>query len=89
MRTQFLTNSSNKQLSRNKQKNNIDILITVGEYAKEIANRAEKLGTKKVLKCNSIEEASNNLKEIMTSGDIILLKASHSMNFSKILEYIK
>ena len=70
-------------------KNNIDILITVGEYAKDIAKRAENLGMDRILSFDNIENASNYLKEIMKDGDVILLKASNSMNFSKILDYIK
>ena len=69
-------------------KNNIDILITVGEYAKEISKRAQELGLKETIMFDDIENASNCLKEIMKEGDVILLKASNSMNFSKILEYI-
>ena len=70
-------------------KNNIDILITVGEYAKHIAKRAKSLGMDNILMFDNIENASRYLKEIMKEGDIILLKASNSMNFSKILDYIK
>lgn len=69
-------------------KNNIDILITVGEYANSIGKRAKDLGMYKIFSFNNIENASNYLKEIMKYGDIILLKASNSMNFSKILDYI-
>ena len=70
-------------------KNNIDILITVGEYAKYIANRAKNLGMNSIVTFDTIEKASEYLKEIMKDGDVILLKASNSMNFSKILDYIK
>ena len=38
---------------------------------------------------NNIEEAIKNIKEIIKSGDLILLKASNSMNFSKILNELK
>ena len=70
-------------------KNDIDILITVGDLAKEIANRARQLNMKNIYTYDNIEEASNYLKSIMKENDVILLKASNSMNFSKILEYIK
>ena len=70
-------------------KNKADILITVGEYAKEIANRAKELGIDKVLEFKNVEEVSNYLKCNLCSGDLVLLKASNSMNFSKILENLK
>ena len=70
-------------------KNKIDILITVGEYAKEIADKAEVLGINNIAKFEDISNAANYIKNNMRSGDLILLKASNSMNFSKILDYIK
>lgn len=70
-------------------KNKIDILITVGEYAKEIANKTKSLGMKDIFKFENIDDASNFIKNNIKKGDLILLKASNSMNFSKILENIK
>lgn len=70
-------------------KNKIDILITIGEYAKEIANKAEKLGLKNIFKFEDRNKASQFIKEKMKNGDLVLLKASHSMRFSEILEYLK
>lgn len=70
-------------------KNDIDVLITVGEYAKEIANKAKELGMKEVVEFENIENASEYIKKYMRSEDLILLKASNSMNFSKILDEIK
>ena len=70
-------------------KNKIDILIAVGAYAKEIANKAKRLGMKEVFEFESTDEATKCIKENMKNGDLILLKASNSMNFSRILEEIK
>lgn len=70
-------------------KNNIDILITVGEYAKDIANKASKSGMKDIFRFDNIDNASDFIKSNMKNGDLILLKASNSMNFSKILTKLK
>ena len=70
-------------------KNKIDILITVGEYAKEIASKAKDLGMKEIFQFDNIEDVSEFVKNNMERGDLILLKASNSMNFSKILDNIK
>ena len=70
-------------------KNKIDVLITVGEYAENIANKAETLGMKDILKLKDIDNAAEYIKNNMRNGDLILLKASNSMNFSKILEKIR
>ena len=52
-------------------KNKIDILITVGEYAKEIANRASNLGINNVVKFENINNAASYIKDNMRSGDLI------------------
>ena len=70
-------------------KNKIGVLITVGEFAEEIANKAQELGMKEIFKFQDIENVTKHIKSFMRSGDLILLKASNSMNFSKILEGIK
>lgn len=70
-------------------KNKIDILISVGEYAKEIAKRAKILGMRGIFQFGNINEATEFIKNNIRSGDLILLKASNFMNFSKILEELK
>lgn len=70
-------------------KNKIDILITVGEYAENISNKAKELGMRNIFQFENIDDASQFIKDNMKSGDLILLKASNSMNFGKILENIK
>ena len=71
-------------------KNNIDILITVGEEAKNIANKAieEGLANSKIYNCKNNKEAVNIIKKISGSGDAILLKASNAMNFQEIFNSI-
>ena len=69
-------------------KNNIDILITVGKEAKQIAQKAEGK-IKELIICNSNEEAIEKINKIKQENDSILLKASNGMNFGEILEGIK
>ncbi len=69
----------------------IDILITVGSDAKYMADEALKLGFNK----NNIftyihnREASLKLLSILEDGDLVLLKASHGMNFAEIYSLVK
>lgn len=70
-------------------KNNIDVLITVGELSKNIAKAASKMGTKEVHICSSNDEAIKILQSIIEKDDLILLKASNRMNFGEILENIQ
>lgn len=63
----------------------IDILITVGKYSKYIYNKAM---IKNKYHFNTNEDAINKLKEIIKEKDTILVKASHSMNFKEIVNYL-
>ena len=69
-------------------KNNIDILITVGELSKNIAKNAEELGTQKVFVCKNNKEAIEILNKNIQENDLILLKASNAMKFGEILKGI-
>ncbi len=67
-------------------KNNIDILITVGDLSKYIASEAERMGLsdKNIFCYKTNEEAIKKIKEISKEGDAILLKASNGLNFQEI-----
>ena len=60
----------------------IDILITIGELAKCIEETAD---VREMLHFDNNESALEYLKKIMKKDDIILLKASNSMNFKEIV----
>lgn len=71
-------------------KNNINVLVTVGKEAKEIANTV--LKSKKdiaVYYFESNTDAISLLKEKMQPNDVILVKASHGMHFEEIVDSIK
>ena len=63
----------------------IDILITIGELAKCIEETAD---VREMLHFDNNESALEYLKKIMKKDDIILLKASNSMNFKEIVNAI-
>lgn len=70
-------------------KNKIDVLITVGENAKQLAEKAKEMGVKEVYSFMENQKAISKLKEIKKEGDVILVKASHSMKFHEIVESIE
>ena len=72
-------------------KNKIDILFTVGERAKYIANKAKELGMHedKIFVFDTKEEADKKLESIIEKDDYILVKASNSMKFDEIVNFIK
>ena len=71
-------------------KNNIDVLITVGELSKNIASKAEVKGLNKenVFVCGENSEAVKIINDIAKQGDAILLKASNGLNFQEIFNEI-
>lgn len=71
-------------------KNKIDILITVGNCAKNISYSAKKCGMeeKNIFDCKDNIEAINKIKSIMKENDIILVKASNGMKFKEIIDSI-
>lgn len=62
---------------------NIDILITVGEYSIYIYNKAN---IKEKYHYLDVENAYKKIKEIIKEDDIILIKASNAMNFKYIVD---
>lgn len=69
-------------------KNSIDVLITVGDNARYIAEKAIRLGMtkEKVIICDTNEEAVEKVNSIIQKGDYILVKASWGMKFREIVQ---
>ncbi len=68
-------------------KKDIDVLINVGNLSKNIYAGAKSNGYKgQMYSYDTVDEFINDHKNVLKEKDTILLKASHSMNFSKILE---
>lgn len=72
------------------KENNIDILITVGNEIKNTVKVAINLGMNKdnIYCFESTNEAVQLLNKILTKEDVVLIKASNSMHFNKIVEGI-
>ena len=72
-------------------KNNIDILITIGDLAKNINESAIQYGFNphNSLHFDSNIEAINFINNNKQKNDTILVKASHGMNFIEIVINIK
>ena len=73
-------------------KNEIDVLITVGNASRNIAKRALELcrySDITIHECESNEEAIKFAKEELKEGDIVLVKASNAMHFDQIVNAIQ
>ena len=77
-----------KQIGLEVAKNNIDVLITVGDNAKHIATEAQNNGLKNIYICSNNQEAISFLKQEITENSATLIKASHGMNFGEIAKEI-
>lgn len=66
---------------------NLDLVVAIGDLALNIYKVA-----RPHIDCewfSTVEEAKLELYEMLTIGDTVLVKASHSMKFEEIVEYIK
>lgn len=60
-----------------------DVVAAVGPLAKELADGADGMWYE------NVEELIKALPQILKKGDCVLVKASHSMHFEKITEFLK
>ena len=68
--------------------NKFDMLITLGELGKFIAEGAREAGLKDTYSFDTHEDAAKKILEFVHDGDTILFKASHVMHMEKIIELI-
>lgn len=66
----------------------IDVLITVGNEAKNIANNA-KISKENIFSFDNNDDAIKKIKMIIGENDLILVKASNGMKFTNIVDIIK
>lgn len=68
-----------------------DILVTVGSRAKFIAEAAEKAGMlkKNIYTFDTADEAKIEVQKLMRQGDLVLVKASHSIRLDEVVEEIE
>lgn len=78
-----------KELGKEVKRKNVNVLITVGDAAKNIAEEAKKLGLQDVYICNDNKTATKILKQQIIEDSAILIKASHGMKFEEIAKEIK
>ncbi|MBP2651451.1 MAG: UDP-N-acetylmuramoylalanyl-D-glutamyl-2,6-diaminopimelate/D-alanyl-D-alanyl ligase [Firmicutes bacterium] len=67
----------------------VQVVITLGELARNIANVALKDRISVTVACKNHEEAKEALSKLIRPGDTVLLKGSRGMRMEKILEIFK
>lgn len=66
----------------------IDMLITAGENAAEIARGARDAGMENVISYEKTDAVVEDISSLVHSGDSVLIKASHGMRFINITEAV-
>ena len=68
-----------------------DLLVTVGELSRQIAEGAIKGGfpAEKIIQFGSTEEATSQILSILSEGDLVLLKASRGVGLERLLDGFK
>lgn len=77
-----------KKVGEEVAKNQIDILICVGNESKNIIKTAQENGVKNVYHCSSNQEAINILNNNLSKQDTVLIKASNGLKFTEICNEI-
>jgi len=85
-----LTELAHFSLGEVAARSGVDLLVTVGDRARHIADGALAAGmeTRSVRPCTGVEEASEVLDDLMVAGDVVLVKASRCMELERIVEGI-
>lgn len=70
---------------------NINLIICIGRLSRHICDKAieDGVSSDNVIHYDKIEDFINTASDYLKKGDNILIKASHGMNFTKIVEYLK
>ena len=82
------SNEIHEKIGEEVAKNNIDILITVGEMGNVITKIAQKHGVE-AYNFEKNELAIEKIESILKKGDIVLVKASYGMKFKEIIDKLK
>lgn len=67
----------------------VDLLITVGERARDVARGARENGIRNIIEYKDLDEAKDNIRRNICKGDLILIKASRGMMLENIAEELK
>ncbi len=80
-----------RNIGKSITKDNLDILITIGNDSNYIKEEAinNSFPKDKIYSFNNYQESLKEIHNILKENDIVLLKASHGMELTKIVDYLK
>jgi UDP-N-acetylmuramoyl-tripeptide--D-alanyl-D-alanine ligase len=65
---------------------NFDLLVTVGEQAKNYVKGAEEKGMKNAMHFDSVQEVIEFLTDVVSKGDVLLVKGSRGMKMEQVVD---
>ena len=79
-----------RKIGKSINSNTLDILITVGNNSKYIKEEAlnNKFNRKNIYSYNNYQEVIENINNILKENDIVLIKASHGIELTKVVDYL-
>ena len=82
---------AHKDLGLDVVKNGIDVLVTIGEQAANVAQGANECGmdSANIFSAMSLEEAQSELQNIIKTNDVVLVKASRAMALERVTQFLK
>lgn len=82
---------AHKELGSTVVQNKIDLLITIGEHAKYIAEGAflNGMDSLNIVSFDTVEEACQGLSSHLENKDVVLVKASHFMGLKRVTEFLR
>jgi UDP-N-acetylmuramoyl-tripeptide--D-alanyl-D-alanine ligase len=75
-----------RQIGEKAAQSNIDILVGVGPLAKELVNAASPIMNGEVFHFDDYKSCVTAIRQIVTDGDVILVKASHGIHLEHVVE---
>lgn len=67
----------------------LDLLVTIGDAAIDIASGARDKGLKNIVSYASVNSALKDMKSLIKDGDLVLVKASRGMKLERIVEELR
>jgi UDP-N-acetylmuramoyl-tripeptide--D-alanyl-D-alanine ligase len=79
-----------EDIGRCVHRNEVDVLVTVGELALHYAKGARDIGMdeSRIVSCSSIDEAAAALAALRDEAPVVLVKASRFMGLERVVEYL-
>jgi UDP-N-acetylmuramoyl-tripeptide--D-alanyl-D-alanine ligase len=81
--------AAHAEIGRRAAEAGVNFLITVGNLSNTVATAAKLAGLQEVFAMRDVPEAAGMLKELVRSGDVVLVKASRSSKLERVVQSLE